>query len=72
MYRARREMFREYLAGDRCLIPASNFDAFSARRRMSGAGSFGCVRWGEPGWGETPAQITFCSLRGLETGAKSA
>ena len=31
MYRARREKFREYLAGDRCLVPASIFDAFSAR-----------------------------------------
>jgi len=31
MYRARREKFREYLGGDRCLVPASIFDAFSAR-----------------------------------------
>lgn len=31
MYRARREKFREYLAGDRCIVPASIFDAFSAR-----------------------------------------
>jgi carboxyvinyl-carboxyphosphonate phosphorylmutase len=31
MYRARREKFREYLDGDRCIVPASIFDAFSAR-----------------------------------------
>ena len=31
MYRARREKFREYMAGDACLIPASIFDAFSIR-----------------------------------------
>ena len=31
MYRARREKFREYMAGDKCLIPASIFDAFSIR-----------------------------------------
>ncbi|MFK7945854.1 MAG: oxaloacetate decarboxylase [Paracoccaceae bacterium] len=31
MYRARREKFREHMAGDRCLVPASIFDAFSIR-----------------------------------------
>ena len=31
MYRARREKFRALLEGDRCLLPASVFDAFSAR-----------------------------------------
>ena len=31
MYRARREKFRQHLAGDRCIVPASIFDAFSAR-----------------------------------------
>ncbi|MEM6624399.1 MAG: isocitrate lyase/phosphoenolpyruvate mutase family protein [Pseudomonadota bacterium] len=31
MYRARREKFREHFAGDRCLFPASIFDAFSIR-----------------------------------------
>ena len=31
MYRARRETFREHMAGDRCLMPASIFDPFSIR-----------------------------------------
>ena len=31
MYRARREKFREYMAGETCLVPASVFDAFSVR-----------------------------------------
>ncbi|MEL7467608.1 MAG: isocitrate lyase/PEP mutase family protein [Pseudomonadota bacterium] len=31
MYRARREAFREHIGGDRCLVPASVFDAFSIR-----------------------------------------
>ena len=31
MYRARREKFREHIGGDRCLVPASVFDAFSIR-----------------------------------------
>lgn len=31
MYQARREKFREHLAGGRCLVPASIFDAFSIR-----------------------------------------
>lgn len=31
MYRARRESFRALMSGDRCLVPASVFDAFSIR-----------------------------------------
>jgi carboxyvinyl-carboxyphosphonate phosphorylmutase len=31
MYRQRRERFRDHLAGDRCLVPASIFDPFSIR-----------------------------------------
>ncbi|MEM7056215.1 MAG: isocitrate lyase/PEP mutase family protein [Pseudomonadota bacterium] len=31
MYRERREKFREHMAGDRCLVPASVFDPFSMR-----------------------------------------
>ena len=31
MYRQRREKFREYMAGNQCLIPASVFDPFSIR-----------------------------------------
>lgn len=31
MYRSRREKFREHMAGDRCLVPASIFDPFSIR-----------------------------------------
>jgi oxaloacetate decarboxylase len=31
MYRERRERFREHLAGNRCLVPASIFDPFSIR-----------------------------------------
>ncbi len=31
MYRVRREVFRAHLSGERCLVPASIFDALSAR-----------------------------------------
>ena len=31
MYRARRDLFRSYMAGEQCLIPASVFDPFSIR-----------------------------------------